>query len=178
MDHLRPGDVGFIIHHDNWISRAIGWFTQSRWSHVFLVVEKGRYVTYLSETCDFNVWIGYLEKNLKSPYTEIEIYTPDISDDMRGVVVKRCLENTGELYGWFQFISLGIRGLLKRIGIRIPNFIRQGIVCNQHVMYGYTLTDIEGISGVDPESMDQEDFYQMVKNNKRFRKIFSKEAIK
>ena len=174
-ENLKPGDIGFSMTHNSWISKAIAWFMGSKWSHCFLVLDPDEDRTYLSETSNFEVWINYLEDYDKNPNVSYVIYSPKISDEQRKKIVKECMKNHGQMYGYLQFISLGIRCLLKKLGVKIPNLIRQGVVCCQHVLYGYTHTDIPCFKGIDPESIDTEDVYQMViKEKNSFEKVAEK----
>lgn len=179
---LKPGDIGFIMHRDSWLSKAIAWFMgpsftkPSRWSHTFMVLDPDEDRVYLSETSSFEVWIGDLTTYLKNPNAEFEIYTPKLlSDAQRKQVALKAHENFGEVYGYLQLLSLGIRCILKKMHIRIPNFIKAGIVCSHNVVYGYQSTDIPEISGIDPESLDTEDLYQIVLRQKyHFEKVMEK----
>jgi len=175
IQQLRPGDIGFVMNNSRWISKAISWFMGSKWSHTFLVLEATEERVYLSETSDYEVWIGLLSEYKDDPNFSYIIYSPKISDEERNKIVTACLKNQGLTYGYLQLLSLGLRRLLMRIGIKIPNFIRMGLVCCAHVLYGYRHTSIPGFSNIDPESIDTEETYQLVLNNlDRFDKVEEK----
>jgi len=179
---FQPGDVFFLIHSKNDISKAIAAFTGSKWSHTGMIMEAGGYATYTIETCDFLVWTNHFEKYLNDPHCLMEVYRPKINPDKLHIVIKAAQKTHGQMYGYFQFISLGIRGLLRVAGFLklakwLPNFIRQGIVCNQVVLTGYTHSDIPGLQGIDPESIDHEETYQIISKSDRFELLYKKECL-
>lgn len=160
---LKPGDVGFLMQHDNWVSRAIAWFMGSRWSHTFLVADIGHFQIYTSETCEFIVHTGEMYPKLRDKAVEMEVYRPPFNQAQIVDVVRACQENHGEIYGYLQLFSFAVVCMIQRIfGVRIRNFIRQGMVCNQHVMYGYSRHRGTVAFGVDPENYHTEDFYRMI----------------
>lgn len=173
--NLLPGDVGFLMHHDNWISKAFAWFMESKWSHSFLIHEVTDRLIYTSETSDFEVVIHCFDKYLEDPNCSIEVWRLEgLSEEKRVEIADLALkENLGQTYGYLQLFSLGLRRLLMRIGIKIPNFIRSGLVCCHHVLYGYTLAKIAGFEALDPEAIDTEEMYQKIKK-KGFKKVFEK----
>lgn len=171
----RKADIGFVMHHDNWISKVIAWFMGSQWSHSFIVLEDSKERTYLLETSDFEVTIGLLETYLNDPNVSLELWTSDVvSDNERVNIVNGSMRVHGQIYGYLQLLSLGIRRLLMRIGVRVPNFIRQGVVCNQVVSYGYTESNLPVLDDIDPESIDTQELYEIVLNSKSFRMAYKK----
>lgn len=158
---FQPGDVIMIMNHGSWVSRAIAWFMKSRWSHAALIIEHSDKYIYMSETSDYEVVVHVLDDYLNDPKMDIEIWRPKfLSDKQKQMVVEECMNNLGVTYGYLQFISFGLRRLLMRVGINIRNFIRQGMVCSSHVMYGYCKTSVSAFNGIDPEAIDTEEFYQ------------------
>jgi hypothetical protein len=179
---LKPGDIGFLMHHDNWISKAIAWFTKSKWSHVFIVLETGQHRVYTVETSDFEVVVHTLEDYINDKNVSFEIYRADCLEEVqRQMISRECLKTLGETYGYLQLISFGIRCILSRyFGIKIHNFFRQGIVCCGVALVGYSKTNIPGLMGIDPESIDSEETYQLICSlkNSQGKLIFEKVAHK
>lgn len=173
IPELEPGDIGFLMHHDNMISKIIAWFMGSKWSHTFGVLFRIPSRTCLLETSDFQVVISTFERYLKNPNVELQIFRPvRLSREQLELIAEKAAETEGTIYGYFQLISLGLRRLLMRVGIKIPNFIRQGMVCTHPWLYGYRHSDIPGLAGIDPESIDTEEFYQLCLNQNHFMMIF------
>ena len=165
---FQNGDIIFIMNHHMWISRTIAWFMGSKWSHCGIVIDRSVDRTYTTETTDYEVAIGILESYLYHPSVSIEVYrAKSLSEDEKKMIVSECLKNLWKTYGYLQLISLGIRRLLIRyLGIKIGNFFRQGIICCGHVLYGYSKTSLPVIGGIDPESIDTEELYVLVKSIK------------
>ena len=169
---IRRCDIVFVMHRKSWISRAIAWFMGSRWSHSALVVDPG-FRTWLCETSDFHVNVAALERYLEDPSVEVEIWGPrsPLDSALAGQMADRALARYGEIYGYLQLFSLGIRRLLMRVGIRIPNFIRTGLVCTAIPLEAYRISGIPGLHGIDPESIDTEELYQLVSTSGHFVRI-------
>lgn len=172
---LKPGDIGFLMHRDITISRIIARFMKSRWSHSFLVKDVTNTDIYLLETSNFEVVIGILDVYLIDPFTEIEIWSPvDCSKELREEMVIKARGLLGTIYGYFQLLSFAIRAILSEFNFKIPNFIRQGIVCCGVPLMAYSISNIKGLKGIDPESIHTEEFYKRVKNSKQFNLVYHK----
>lgn len=168
----KPGDIVFTMSRSWWVPKAIAWFMQSQWSHAALIVEEGKICTYITEANRFQINFGWLEEYRDDPTASFAVYrATNISDETRLAIVDECLKNTGTVYGYLQLFSLGVRRLLMRVGVLIPNFIRQGMVCDQHVLYGYTKSGLPGFKDIDPESIDTEELYQLVLKSGHFKKV-------
>lgn len=149
-------------------------FMKSRWSHSFIVIETGRYQTYVCETTDFEVTISGLEKYFEGKDVAMEIWRPIPWIPVDAVVLES-LSKVGTGYGYFQLLSLGLRRILMRFGIRIPNFIRHGMVCCHVVTYGYRCSGIDGLNGADAEAIDTEELYELVSRSGKFELVASKD---
>lgn len=168
---IRPGDVFFLMHHDNLISKVLAWFMRSRWSHSGMIIEVAK-STYVCETSDYEVTVGRLDRYLTDPNVTMEVWTPiEMTDEDREMVVNRCLENVETLYGYLQLISFGIRALLARVGIKIKNFIKQGYVCNENVLSGYVLSKATPFYGIDPKSIETQEMYVAVVGSGKFKRV-------
>jgi hypothetical protein len=167
MNNIKKGDIGFLMHHDNIISKTIAWFMQSKWSHSFIIADVIDDRIYILETSDFEVTFGYLERYLNDPHCSMEIYSFDsLTEAKRTDMVQHAINlYFGSVYGYLQLISLGIRRLLGRIGIKIKNFFRQGVVCCGVPMSALSITTILPFTNMDPESKDTQEFYEMIKTS-------------
>lgn len=161
---LQPADIGFLMHHDAPVSKIIAKFMGSKWSHTFLIAEQTTARTYTVETSDYHVETGWFDRHLADPNVSMVIFRPTklgLADKQRvvSVAIGTCYHTR---YGYLQLLSLGIRRLLMRFGVVVKNFIRQGMVCDHVVLYGYRGTDIPGLMHIDPESIDTEEVYQLL----------------
>lgn len=178
---FEPADVCFTTNKKSKLSAIFRWFMRSKWSHVFIVKEQTERETYIVETSSFEVIYNEISGYLSEENT-LEVWRPtQLSEDERIAVVDECSKNIEKVYGHLQFISFGIRGLLERIGIRIPNFIKIGLICCELVLAGYVISSIPGISGIDPKSMQTEELYKLVTTAKNkdgtpaFKKVYEQE---
>lgn len=175
IPQFKPGDVFFLMHHDNWISKALAFFMRSKWSHGFIVIEQTSQFCYILETSDFEVVIADLDRYIADPNTSMEAYRfSDLSDQDAIEMMKYAVNaNLGIVYGYLQLISLAIRCMFKWVGIKIPNFIQQGLVCDENVIIA--LKDkLPEFAKIPPKSIDTEDLYQMVKALPTVSQIYSK----
>jgi len=172
---LKPGDIGFAIHTENWISRMFAWFLGVKWSHAFLVVEQNAERTYVLETSDFEVVYGLADWYWAKPDVKMEIWTPkDLTYEERIDVVEEArIETWGEMYGYLQLIATGVRLLLKKVGIKSKNFSSQGVMCMHVVTYGYKASTMPEFNG-DPEELDTGDLYRLVSESGKFEKVLEK----
>lgn len=161
---FKPGDIFFLKTKDRWISKAIAWFMNSQWSHCGIVIGNLPHDTVTLETSDFEVCRQSMRDYVYQPH-RYKLKVVRIIGENQNLSEQEALrvddELSGKIYGYLQFISLAIRGLLKRVGKKIPNFIRQGIICTGVVVYAKQ--KIEGpLFGVDAEDLDVEDLYQIL----------------
>lgn len=155
---FKPGDIGFV-HNGAIISKIISWAMESKWSHSFVVIGEVHGVMMVLETSDYEVTIGPLSRYLDG--RPLEIYRNEsLSEEARSLICTRGLSLLGNKYGYTQLISLGIRRLFRKFGININNFIRSGLVCCAVPLYAYFFTLF-----IDPESIDTEDLYQVIKKS-------------
>jgi hypothetical protein len=171
---FKPGQIGFIMHNGNWISKAIAWVMRSKWSHSFLVLGEfqGRFL--VCETSDFQVTINNVERYIEDPNCSMEVYELGELDEadilkMSGAVDKM----NGELYGYLQLFSLGVRSFFSLFDISVHNFIHQGMVCCAVPIYGLLPTSLN--LQVDPESINTEELYQVVKSKAKM--VYAKRTI-
>ena len=163
---MKRGSIAFIMNHKNPISRVISWGMSSKWSHTALVVDDMLGETVSVETSDFEVYMTPFAIHL-DPNASFEVYEPvteqgpEVSYTAMGLV--------GQVYGYPQLVSIGLRRLLMKLGIKIPNFIRIGLVCCAVPGYAYKSGSIQWLKDLDPESYDTEEFYQLIKASPDFR---------
>lgn len=158
---LQPGDVGFIMWHKNPLSRVIAWFMGSKWSHCFIVADEMFGEPMLLETSDFEV--------VASPLSKYEVtgVSVVIYRNVHGLSDYKAMEDALHLikthYGWLQLLSLGIRRIAMRFGIKLPNFIRQGMVCTAVPTSVWSKQPhCPELFGVDPESIDTQELLEKI----------------
>jgi hypothetical protein len=173
---LKAGDIGFVMHMGSFVSESISWFVKSKWSHTYLIKEVTPKNIYTIETGNFNVMIGEHTYYQKDPSITYEVWSPiGLSDEERQAIVVEGEKYIGRIYGYFQFISLALRALLKRTGIQIKNFITQGIMCDDLVGYSYKVSSLAMFKDYDPKQNEIEEFYEFIKNSGKFELVEKKD---
>lgn len=171
---FNRGDIFFLIHKKNWISKSIAWVMGSNWSHCGLIYEVTPETIYTLETTDFEVTHRQLKDYLLDDEVKMEVWSPiDMLDDSRKYIVQEADKKRGSVYGYMQLISFAIRRLFFLLGKKIRNFFRQGVVCCGVVLYGYSKSYIQELN-VDPEGIDAEELYKIVSGCGKFKKIYEK----
>lgn len=172
---FKPADIAFVYKKGDLLSTILAWFMQSQWAHTATVLSPTSQYTFTTETSDFESTIGYIERYINDTNYNIEVWSPKgISDAERSSIANATLVvNYGGVYAYLQFISLGIRALLARIGIKIPNFIRWGYTCDELVLYGYsTQSSLPGFKGFDYKSIQTQELYEKVTQSGLFERVY------
>jgi hypothetical protein len=162
MSEFKTGDVAFVIHHENIISKIIAWFMKSKWSHSAVVYGSMGDKTFVCETSDFEVVINNLDRYLNDPRCSVEVYRKPLTLDDAVLIQKNSDQICGVIYGYLQLISLGIRRIFK---LKIKNFFKQGLVCCHVISYAYDGIRGTGFENLEPESFDTEELYQIIKSS-------------
>lgn len=174
---MKTGDIVYVMHHDNRLSRLIAWFMKSKWSHSAIVIGSDRKRHYLCETSDFEVTLGSLERYMDDPRCSVEIWTPKaLSNGARKEVSDRAVTHVGRMYPYLQLLTFALRNGLRRFGIKIPNLFTRGYTCNQNWLEGYTQTHGSPFVGMDCKQLDTQETYDIMKNSGHFELVLSKDA--
>lgn len=149
------GDVYFTMDNKDPVSAAMSKVMGFPFSHSGLILGNLNGKTIVCETSSFEVVYSTFDKYEEDPTYTYEVWRhPDHFHVINGQE-SQIQENTtivlGIVYGYLQLISLAVRRI---ISMKLPNFIRQGLVCC-HVI-GYALHNIKGsgFENLDPESFD------------------------
>ena len=178
------GSVVFVMHTKNPMSKILAWFMRqpnSDWtpSHSALIVDVWESDCLLSETTDIEVGYGRLSAYLNEPKDEVEIYEPiGVNEADIELAIRECENNKGKLYAFWQLISWAVVILLGKIGLRIPNFLAFGFVCNSHVLDGIRVYDIPPFLGIKPQTIHTAQMRDMMRSSKYWRLVLRKEATK
>ena len=173
---IQPGDVVFIMHHDSKLSKLIAWFMRSKWSHSALVVdvsESGE--IWLSETTDTQIAHGRFSSYLNDPACTLEVLSPigvSRADLFAGIAEAE--NNTGRIYAYWQLLSLAVVCIGERLGLRLPNVLPFGFVCNSHVLDAVQAYPIAPLHGVKPQSIHTERMYSLMRGASSWRTVFEK----
>lgn len=155
----QSGDFGFVYNgKTNLFSRAVAWFMKSQWTHSFNCIGKVDGIPMVLETCDTEVVINRLDRYLDGrPIKLFRIV--GVSYEQRQIMKAALYKHLGKPYGFKRFLYMGLRRLLKRIGINIKLRFNDEKVCCDLVF--------DMLSSIDNplqlvERGDTEELYQMV----------------
>lgn len=171
---FQKGDVYFVMHHDETLSKIIAWFMQSQWSHCGFVLDgNSPDRTYVSETSDYEVTLAWIERYLIDPNCSIEVWRPtQQTPEQIDTVANRLLQNQESLYAYWQLLSFALKCLLARIKINIPNLLPWGYICDQHVLSGEVLIPTSGVYGLAPHQYQTQQWYEMMQASNAYTLIY------
>jgi hypothetical protein len=172
MNSLKPGSIGFVMHHDNFFSRIIARCMSSRWSHSFMVCESTPNRVFLVECSNYESTYGTIGKYLMSPTCEMEVWEPTDPQAPCEAAVAAAESHVETFYGYLQLFSLGFRRLMMRLHWKTRNLIRLGLVCDQLVLEG--AIQYPALSKLDPKGIDTQELYEAVTQSGAFRLVFFK----
>ena len=174
---LRTGDVFFTFNKRNIISRLMRWFMGSEWSHSGIVYAQTYSRNIVCETSDFHVKLDTFERYIADPNVSAIVYRhPEWFQVIHGneeFIREECDKLNGKIYGYLQLISFAVRLLLRRIGIKIPHFIRLGTVCNQVCAIPLNKLRDSWLDKVNPKSFDTEEMETILQKS-RWVVVYSK----
>jgi hypothetical protein len=140
---LERGDVGFSDYVGKsgifrFISKAIRYFTKSKWSHVFQISLKdeaqGLFVT---EATEYGVGIHTFDKYKTPGKYKYEIWRVMASEDAIESGITRVVSLDGKSYGYLQLIGFICVWLVRKLtGKKVNNPIGGGRVCSELVLAG------------------------------------------
>jgi len=166
------GAVGFSSRRANFLSRAIRWFTQSRWSHVFVVYQQEP-EQLIIEASTFQVQLVPIAKYDSKKYDVMIISADGFSpeDVRRGLdKAKGYIEKT---YGWLQLVGFIPVLFWKRLtGQSVPNPAKGGVVCSELVLqYLRGLEPGGRWDSMDRNSVSPEDLASELSKYEKFRVV-------
>lgn len=166
---FEEGDIFFVMSDKNsTISKVMSYIMRSKFSHCGYIMgkdESGRTLTI--ETNDYCVIIGMIKDYLDPNQSYLEVYRKiNATEDECIESTENALTLRNRLYGYLQLLSFLVQILVGRVGIKMPNFIRQGQVCT-----AIPLTAWNKHFKIDPESIHTQTFYEIVSNSKEWKRI-------
>jgi hypothetical protein len=160
---FKPGDIFFVMHHDSWLSKTIAWFMGSKWSHCGIILEETKFRTYTCETSDFEIVYSDLERYLHDPQVTMKVIRLPVSEDVGVDMAINATTRNQMMYGHLQLLfSLSVVELFRKIHIQIKNYLRQGIVCCEHVLYACKLSRIVELVSLDPYQLDTQQTHDIL----------------
>jgi hypothetical protein len=157
---LSPGDIGFVMHNENFISKVFARVMKSKFSHCFVVVGRVGEQAILCETTDFEVVLSTADKYALDKNCSVVVFSNNsLNTSEVSTLIKNASALQGTMYGYLQLVSLLLRRLLLRLKIEIKSFIKKDIVCYQVVVKAFKDTKCH-VKNFDIQKGDTEDLYQ------------------
>jgi hypothetical protein len=157
--------IAFTKRNGNIFSRMVQHFTESNWSHCFLVLERvGNDHLILESSVVGGVKFNVLSYYTKNDTVEYEIY------DVPGTAFETysVMDMYGDSYGYLQAGGYLIAKLLKLK----KNPFTQGIWCSELVLHWLLDSPLKAsFIHLPHNKVTPEDIYQIVKKNNHFRKL-------
>lgn len=167
---MEYGHVCFAYSKNEFIAKAIAWFTKSQWSHTFITVppilgkemamEAGSGGT---EMVMFDV--GYRN----NPSQKYEVYRVKIAQDIIDQALAKCLDNLEMPYGYLEYPWFVWRSICLWFGKDIKsqnNWSTKDEVCagltNAYIVNLYLELLVQGFG---KNSVNAQDLYNIVKAN-------------
>lgn len=172
FDKNLVGCIGFTGEHkSNALQKLIKFFSNSEWSHTFLITFPfGGEDTV--EEASLKVQIVPFSQYRNDGNATYEIYKINAPGELIDAALQKCFDQyAGVEYGFFQLLFFTVRWLYQKLGINtkhLPNPIRNGIICSE-LVWDY-LSSIDPqikdlLSVFDPDLVAPEDIYRIVKAN-------------
>jgi len=159
------GLIGFSGRRGIFLSRAIKWFTKSKWSHTFIVLDD----ELILEAGRYQVQITLYEKYMRDRYT-ITGFKPFITKETIETSLNNVIKRVGTSYGWLQIIGIAFVRGLKKIGIGIRNPFRGGIICTE-LVHDYLERLGFDMPFADKDAISPEDLFNYLKVSDKFEQV-------
>lgn len=171
---FMKGAIGFSRQKGSWLSKAIRWFTRSKWSHTFIIYQVEPEIL-VAEAGTFEVKLVPITKYESSKYVTTFFFPELIPVTDIEAGIKRARKEIEKPYGWFQILGFIPVVVLKRLlGLKIKNPMRGGVICSELVL--------ECLRGMEPhkhwgsfqkDSVSPEDIYEELVAHPSFRRVDS-----
>lgn len=167
---MLKGTVGFASKKGNFISKAIRWFTQSKWSHTFIMyqVEPEALVV---EAGTFEVLIDLPKKYDTHHYVTAYFEPVGFSGEEIEKGISKIRQKIEVHYGWLQLVGFIPVVIFKRLfGKKISNPAKGGIICSELVLlYLRALEPGAKWDHMDKNTTSPEDLFVEISGHPKFK---------
>ena len=167
---MLRGTVGFTRKKGNFISKAIRWFTGSKWSHTFIMyqVEPEPLVV---EAGIFEVLIDLPAKYDTHHYVTAYFEPAGFSSEEIERGIARVRSKIEVHYGWLQLLGFIPVVIFRRLfGLKISNPSKGGIICSELVLlYLRALEPGSKWDSMDKNATSPEDLFVEISKHPKFR---------
>lgn len=166
----KYGYVCFAYSKNEFVAKAIAWFTKSQWSHTFITVP-----AILGSQMAMEAGMGGTEMVLfdqgyrNNPNQKYEVYKVNVAQDIVDQAIVECLSNLEMPYGYLEYPWFIWRSICLWFGKDIKN--QNNWSTKDEVCAGLTELYVEKLSlqilfnGFGKNSINAQDIYLIVKAN-------------
>mgnify|MGYP002353996246 FL=1 len=138
---IRPGMIGFGGKRSGFYPNAVRFFTKSKWSHCFVVINQVFGEVSVIEA-DLKVQVvpfhrEYVEKN--ADYYEVWEPIAATDSDVLRATSSVYLQDAGKIYGFLQIPWFAFRAVMRFFGVELRrNWYRDGEICSE-LLWNYLM---------------------------------------
>ena len=168
----KRGVVGFATNWHSQVSAIIRWFTQSNWSHSFIITDVIKDRTYLLEAnyggTDVRSWREYRDPTV----VPTELWLPNASEEaIDSALAKTQAKFEGVTYGYLELLWIGVKISLAKAGWRVHDPVQQGAICSQVAWFYLHELFPQEFGHLDGRSVTPADLHRVVLNSPSFTKV-------
>ena len=176
MNKVEKGMIGFSINSGNWLSKIISFFTESKFSHSFLIFEDIFGEPSVIEASEKVQIVPFARNYIENPNEYFEIFKIKdglvTEEDINKALLEVYNHESGDLYGFLQLPWFIWRWLCTKIGFDIKNeknWSASGTICSK-LVWTYLISLPPVISSLFSEfkegnSVSPQDIYVCVQKN-------------
>lgn len=167
---MKRGLIGVTTNLDSQVSAIIRYFTNSPWSHTFIVLDESIHNTYVLEAnaggTDIRSWGEYANPAV----CPTDLYEPLATPE----AIEKALTYTqnkyeGDTYGYFELLAIGVKIILAKLKFRWHDPVEQGAICSQVVWDYLRQLFPNEFSSLSGNSVTPADLYAIVSKSPNFK---------
>lgn len=101
----------------------------------------------------------------------VDEFETEISEETFNKVLTFCIDESGKSYGFWNLLGVGIKTMLQKLSISVPNFLSDGnktYICSELIAQIYN--DLEK-ADIDPNTTTPSDLYEIIKKDLDFKRV-------
>lgn len=167
---MEYGYVCFAYSKNEWVAKAIAWFTKSQWSHSFITVPpmlgKEMVMEAASGGTQMVMFDGAYRNN---PNQKYEVYRLKVDKQVIDEAILKCMERLEMPYGYMEYPWFIWRSINKLFGRDIKaqdNWSQKDEVCSGLASFFLNSATLQILfAGFGKNSVTAQDVYEIVKAN-------------
>lgn len=167
---MKYGYVCFAYSKNEWVAKAIAWFTKSQWSHSFITVPPMLGKEMVMEAASGGTQTVMFDKAYRNnPNQKYEVYRLKVSKKVVDEAIIKCMERLEMPYGYLEYPWFIWRSINKFFGRDIKNqdnWSQKDEVCSGLASFFVKSAKLKALfSGFGKNSITAQDVYGVVKSH-------------